>query len=176
MIEKRMHSKEVAYLITTAMFKIWNFGQLEHPTPVSQKLISDFYAFVYKTIKTASPNITPTVLMTSLLYVKRLRHKTNQIKSGNRAEFRIWLTSLILADSFMNDHSFSNKSWAQISGFSAKECSIMQRELLSTLDYNLNCSEHEFKAWTKLIYEKCSLRKPFIPLNKVASRHSVPVS
>lgn len=81
----------VAELVAKLVFKIWS-----RPTPASEGIVSDFISFVLKVITSSSPNISPSMILTSLLYVKRLRISTKlQIPLGNRCEFRIWLTALM---------------------------------------------------------------------------------
>lgn len=83
--------QSVAELVAKLVFKIWS-----RPTSPSEEVVNDFISFVLKVISSSSPNISPSVILTSLLYVKRLRISTKlQIPLGNRCEFRIWLTALM---------------------------------------------------------------------------------
>ena len=81
---------ELAELVAKLVFKIWS-----RSSP-SDLVLSDFISFVSNIISSASPNVSPSVILTSLLYVKRLKDCTkSQIPLGYRCEFRIWLTALM---------------------------------------------------------------------------------
>jgi len=82
--------QSIAELVAKLVFKIWS-----RPGPLPADVVSDFICFVVKVIS-SSANISPSVILTSLLYVKRLRISNKfQIPLGNRCEYRIWLTALM---------------------------------------------------------------------------------
>lgn len=52
------------------------------------------------------------------------------------------LTLLVL-----DDNTYTNKTWAEVSGISVQEIHIMEVEFLSNMRYTLYASENEWKAW-----------------------------
>ena len=56
---------------------------------------------------------------------------------------RTFLCCLIIAHKFLNDNTFTMKSWHLISGLSQKHLSMMERWCLMKLNYNLNVNNTE---------------------------------
>jgi G1/S-specific cyclin PLC1 len=89
-------------------------------------------------------NVQVPILMTTLLYLSRLRSKLTPSAKGLRSTpHRIFLACLILSEKFLDDCSLYNKDWAlysQFGGFSFnnQEVNVMEKQLLFQLDWNLN--------------------------------------
>jgi len=85
-------------------------------------------------------------LMTSLVYLHRLKAKLPAVAKGMRCTVhRIFLASLILAAKNLNDSSPKNKHWARYTSvrgfpnfsFSITEVNLMEKQMLFLLDWDL---------------------------------------
>ncbi|PVH73934.1 hypothetical protein DL98DRAFT_605891 [Cadophora sp. DSE1049] len=91
------------------------------------------------------------ILLTTLLYLSRLRSKLPPLAKGIQSTpHRIFLACLILSEKFLDDSSLYNKDWASYSRFedfslSNQEVNIMEKQLLFLLDWNLNFQPSELQ-------------------------------
>jgi PHO85 cyclin-1 len=85
-------------------------------------------------------------LMTSLVYLNRLKAKLPAVAKGKRCTaHRIFLASLILAAKNLNDSSPKNKHWARYTyirgfpnfSFSITEVNLIEKQMLFLLDWDL---------------------------------------
>ncbi|EFY90450.1 hypothetical protein MAC_03444 [Metarhizium acridum CQMa 102] len=100
-----------------------------------------------------SSNVQVPTLMSTLVYLTRLKSKLQPMARGLRCTtHRIFLASLILAAKYLNDSSPKNKHWANYThintdlysfGFNRTEVNLMEKQLLFLLDWELRISEQD---------------------------------
>ncbi|KAG5998696.1 hypothetical protein E4U43_002376 [Claviceps pusilla] len=100
-----------------------------------------------------SSNVQVPTLMSTLVYLTRLKSKLQPMARGLRCTtHRIFLASLILSAKYLNDSSPKNKHWANYThvttdmytfGFNRTEVNLMEKQLLFLLEWDLRISEQD---------------------------------
>lgn len=100
-----------------------------------------------------SSNVQVPTLMSTLVYLTRLKSKLQPMARGLRCTtHRIFLASLILAAKYLNDSSPKNKHWANYThintdlysfGFNRTEVNLMEKQLLFLLEWEMRITEQD---------------------------------
>jgi hypothetical protein len=95
---------------------------------------------------------------TILLGMNYLAKRVNMMKAAGQTltnEGQVWrmLTiALLLGSKFLDDNTFQNKSWSEVSGISVQELNSLEYQWLSSINWclyvNLDASD-DYKAWLK---------------------------
>lgn len=95
----------------------------------------------------STTQVTQNVILLALLFIYRLKKLNPQVKGKPGSEYRLLTVALMLGNKFLDDNTYTNKTWADVSGIEVKEVHIMEVEFLSNMRYDLYTSEKEWKQW-----------------------------
>jgi hypothetical protein len=125
-----------------------NTRRLSEPLPLLSKYTEPCPAYkkwVNSILSTTQ--VTQNVVLLALLFVYRLK-KTNPRVHGNPgSEYRLLTVALMLGNKFLDDNTYTNKTWAEVSGISVKEIHVMEVEFLSNMRYGLLTSKEQWQEW-----------------------------
>jgi len=95
--------------------------------------------------------VSPNVILLALMFIYRLKKLNPTVKGKAGSEFRLFTVALMLGNKFLDDNTYTNKTWAEVSGINVQEIHIMEVEFLSNMRYSLYVSDNEWRDWhTKL--------------------------
>ncbi|CAO3624786.1 unnamed protein product, partial [Mucor fragilis] len=107
---------------------------------------TSFRLFCQNIIK--STQISSPCILVALLYIYKLRFAYPSIRGSMGSEIRLFTTALILANKFLDDNTFTNKTWSEVSSVPLNELNIMEMEFLSALHYKTCIHQAQFFSWT----------------------------
>lgn len=133
----------MSVFITKAILLLWKGSINKHYDP-------NFSKYVHQVLQSSANIISAPVIYTALYYVNQISRLTKTPRASF-SEYRIFLTSFILADISLNDCSYRIASWAKVSGIPQAEIIAMKKEFLETLGYDLNLGHDVYKEWVKML-------------------------
>lgn len=95
--------------------------------------------------------VNPTVISIGLYYFKRFMDLNPQ--ESQMAASGLFVTALILANHYLDDHAYTNKTWSKVTGVNVRVLNATQRLFLSSMDYRLNIEYGELCSWTKAMQD-----------------------
>ncbi|USW53495.1 Putative cyclin PHO80 [Septoria linicola] len=91
------------------------------------------------------------VVILALLFVYRLKKLNPSVRGKPGSEYRLLTVALMLGNKFLDDNTYTNKTWAEVSGINVAEVHIMEVEFLSNMKYCLFTSEQDWAQWQSLL-------------------------
>ncbi|KAJ5744638.1 hypothetical protein N7533_009508 [Penicillium manginii] len=95
----------------------------------------------------STTQVSQNVILLALLFVYRLKKFNASVKGKKGSEFRLMTVALMLGNKFLDDNTYTNKTWAEVSGIAVQEIHIMEVEFLSNIRYDLFSSEEKWAQW-----------------------------
>ncbi|KAF9952627.1 hypothetical protein BGZ72_006054 [Mortierella alpina] len=95
--------------------------------------------------------LSPSVILLSLKYIQQLminlKESNKIVNTGDGAEYRFFTGALILANKFLDDNTFTNKTWADITGMKIKDVNHLEMQFLNGIDFRLFTSPAHYSEW-----------------------------
>ncbi|KAI9721145.1 MAG: hypothetical protein M1828_005251 [Chrysothrix sp. TS-e1954] len=95
----------------------------------------------------STTQVTQNVILLALLFIYRLKQANPSVKGKPGSEFRLLTVALMLGNKFLDDNTYTNKTWAEVSGISVQEIHVMEVEFLSHMKYDLYTSAENWQQW-----------------------------
>lgn len=121
------------------------------PSQNAQPLVPDAHPTIgfkkwVATILTTT-QVAQNVILLALLFIYRLKLTNPTVKGKPGSEYRLLTVALMLGNKFLDDNTYTNKTWAEVSGISVQEVHIMEVEFLSNMRYSLFTSKQKWDEW-----------------------------
>lgn len=118
-----------------------------HPEPA-------FRDYILRLITTTA--VSQSVVLIALLYLYKARSVLQrQLVIGDvvdkRQGFSMCAASLMLGNKFLDDNTYTSRTWATLSGYSLWEINDCEKRLLHALDFQLNISLQDYNDWWRFL-------------------------
>ncbi|KAH7925695.1 hypothetical protein BV22DRAFT_1088581 [Leucogyrophana mollusca] len=108
-----------------------------------------FVQFMQKLLETTQ--VSQSVIVLSLHYIFRLKERNRFTAGLPGSEFRIAVAALMMANKFLDDNTYTNKTWSEVSGIDLSEINRMEREFLVGIDFGLYVDNTTYESWLNLL-------------------------
>ncbi|KAJ7609434.1 hypothetical protein FB45DRAFT_1066844 [Roridomyces roridus] len=128
-----------------------------------------FVAFTQKLLETTQ--VSQSVIVLALHYIHRLRLAATPSSASSSSspstsstaptptpappqpgsEFRVAVAALLLANKFLDDNTYTNATWASVSGIPLTQINVMEHEFLVGCGWNMYVSEDTYLDWGRLL-------------------------
>ncbi|KAF9882716.1 hypothetical protein FE257_005490 [Aspergillus nanangensis] len=95
----------------------------------------------------STTQVSQNVVLLALMFIYRLKKTNSRVRGKKGSEYRLMTIALMLGNKFLDDNTYTNKTWAEVSGISVQEIHVMEVEFLSNVRYNLFVSSEEWAKW-----------------------------
>ncbi|KAK9474395.1 uncharacterized protein V1510DRAFT_412118 [Dipodascopsis tothii] len=87
------------------------------------------------------------VVCLALLYMYRLKMMNSQVIGNPGSEFRVFTVGLMLGNKFLDDNTYTNKTWSEVTKLPVGEICVMELEFLTHIKYSLFVSPSQWTDW-----------------------------
>ncbi|MBW0499464.1 hypothetical protein O181_039179 [Austropuccinia psidii MF-1] len=115
----------------------------------------EFVIFIHNLLSTTQ--VSHSVVLLALFYIHRLK-SLNPIKPSSKSEYRIGVVSLMLANKMLDDHTYTAKTWSEVSRLPLVSLNDGEIEFLQGLNFQLHVNIRDFRAWFRLLHGMVHLK------------------
>ncbi|KAK9765711.1 hypothetical protein K7432_005733 [Basidiobolus ranarum] len=145
----------ISDFVTQMVNQMWNWrltgSQIPTPNPVFRNFC--------KNVITHS-DASPAIVLLALKYLQKFGKLTINNNISEFSEAKQFVVALILAHKMLEDCTYTNETWSQITGISREELNALERSFLTTLQYDVHVSQEEFSQWLLYIEQYMRHREP----------------
>ncbi|KAK4098943.1 hypothetical protein N658DRAFT_509193 [Parathielavia hyrcaniae] len=122
-------------------------GQSTPVQPLAPTAVANPHFEKWVSTVLGTTQVTQNVVLLALLYIYRLKRANPTVKGRPGSEYRLLTVALMLGNKFLDDNTYTNKTWADVSGISVNEIHVMEVEFLSNMRYSLLVSAEGWEQW-----------------------------
>lgn len=155
---------DMAYLMWQAKKPMTN---MRHDHTIMFTASPAFKKFCYQIL--SATQLKDSVVYLCLKYIANLLQANPGIEGAEGSEYRLFVVALMLANKYLDDNTYTNKTWSEVSGMKINDLNIMEAEFLEAIDFNLHIRAQDFAIW-KILLESCRDRYQFSYLDTPEQR------
>lgn len=156
-ISPQTNTLQLAEFASVMVYTLWHtrpningassnaYNVVPHRMTVPSSAGPAFKKFCLKVL--TATQLSSSVILLALKYIQKLLKNNPSIHGQQGSEFRLFTVSLMLANKFLDDNTFTNKTWSEVTGINVKEINVMEMEFLNQVQFSLFVSEAEYLDW-----------------------------
>ncbi|ORY01002.1 hypothetical protein K493DRAFT_195771, partial [Basidiobolus meristosporus CBS 931.73] len=121
--------------------QMWN-----RKTKVISKPPNSMFRDFFKEVITRS-QVSPSVIFLGLKYIQRLTKYRPGICGEEGSECRLFVISLMISHKMLEDSTYTNQTWSELTFIPVSELNQMEGEFLYSIRYDLHMPEEAFSQW-----------------------------
>jgi hypothetical protein len=143
-----------AIFTSAVAYSTWNTEYVSAKADIVPPAFTSFCSDIL-----SATNLSASAILLGLYYIFRLRHCPTFI--CRESEFYILVLGLTLSNKFLEDSTFTNKTWTDLAKLDLLHFNSLERVALISLDYNLNVREQTYESWLSLLSYPSTRSYPF---------------
>ncbi|KZT68846.1 hypothetical protein DAEQUDRAFT_727498 [Daedalea quercina L-15889] len=108
-----------------------------------------FIRFMQKVLETTQ--VSQSVIVLALHYIYRMKARNRFTTGHPGSEYRVAIAALMMANKFVDDNTYTNKTWSEVSGIELSEINKMEKEFLLGIDFGLYVDKSTYDSWLNLL-------------------------
>ncbi|KAH9920326.1 cyclin-domain-containing protein [Fomitopsis serialis] len=108
-----------------------------------------FVRFMQKVLDTTQ--VSQSVIVLALHYIYRMKARNRFTTGHPGSEYRVAIAALMMANKFVDDNTYTNKTWSEVSGIELTEVNKMEKEFLLGIDFGLYVDKSTYESWLNLL-------------------------
>ncbi|KAG1144626.1 hypothetical protein G6F37_006562 [Rhizopus arrhizus] len=120
-------------------------GHSKETATIANRTSAAFKKFC-KQVLTAT-QLSESVILLALKYIAMLLQYNPSIQGAEGSEYRLFTVALMLGNKFLDDNTFTNKTWSEVTGMKVRDLNVMELEFLDVLGFKLFVKNDEFERW-----------------------------
>ncbi|KAG9095362.1 hypothetical protein FS749_010586 [Ceratobasidium sp. UAMH 11750] len=142
----------VAHNMCNMVCYLWFAPRTSSPLPQSAHQFAPRPAVVsFVADLLATTQVSQAVITLALHYIYSLKRANPSIRGRHGSEYRLAVTALMLANKFLDDNTYTNKTWSDVSRISLSEINQMEKEFLNGLGHNLYVDTSTYDSWVRML-------------------------
>ncbi|BFZ64336.1 hypothetical protein YB2330_005479 [Saitoella coloradoensis] len=121
------------------------------PTSAALECHASFVRWTQSVLNTTQ--ISRAVVLLALYYLYRLKRSSPLVRGKPESEYRLLTVALILGNKYLDDNTYTNKTWSDVAGIPVNEVSVMEIEFISNCRYELFVKADDWREW------QCTLKR-----------------
>ncbi|ORX94247.1 hypothetical protein K493DRAFT_199305, partial [Basidiobolus meristosporus CBS 931.73] len=145
----------ISDFVTQMVNQMWCWRLTGSQTPTPNPVFRNFCRNVI-----SHSDASPAIILLALKYLQKFGKCASHPHGGDFSEAKQFVVALILSHKMLEDCTYTNETWSQITGISCEELNSLERSFLATLQYDVHVTQEEFSQWLLYIEQYMRYREP----------------